>query len=57
MRDLGCDIVQGYLISQPLDPSKLKAWTVEFKSSWTGMVAEGEPALRRDVEADALGER
>jgi EAL domain-containing protein (putative c-di-GMP-specific phosphodiesterase class I) len=57
VRDLGCDIVQGYLISQPLDPARLKPWIDKFRESWPAMIAEDEPALRRDVEADALGER
>ena len=57
VHELGCDVVQGYLISPPLPPEKLKAWRDEFRERWPAMLGEEELALWRDVEADALGER
>jgi EAL domain-containing protein (putative c-di-GMP-specific phosphodiesterase class I) len=57
VRELGCDVVQGYLISQPLDPTALKGWQHKFRRTWPAMVADDKLALRSDVEADALGER
>src|SRR6476659_4103540 len=30
VRELGCDLVQGYLISQPLEPAELKGWKQQF---------------------------
>jgi len=57
VRELGCDVVQGYLISQPLDPSGLANWIQTFRRSWPQMVAGNEPPLWSDVETDALGER
>jgi len=57
VHELGCDVVQGYLISPPLPPEKLKAWHDEFRERWPAMLGEEELALWRDVEADALGER
>lgn len=57
VRELGCDIVQGYLISRPLDPSELKEWTQSFRKSWPGMIADDKLALWSDVETDALSER
>jgi EAL domain-containing protein (putative c-di-GMP-specific phosphodiesterase class I) len=57
VRELGCDLVQGYLISQPLDPSALKPWKQKFRRAWPAMISEERLALWGDVEADALGER
>lgn len=57
LRDLGCDIAQGYLISQPIGPEALAAWRQAFRSEWPKLLSEEPLALWRDVEADALGER
>src|SRR5215213_10817385 len=53
---LGCDLVQGYLISRPLEPHKLKAWRDEFRQRWPTLLGGEELALWRDVEADPLRE-
>jgi EAL domain-containing protein (putative c-di-GMP-specific phosphodiesterase class I) len=55
VRELGCDYVQGYLVSPPLEPSALKAWTNKFRRAWPAMIAEEKLALWGDVEADSLG--
>jgi EAL domain-containing protein (putative c-di-GMP-specific phosphodiesterase class I) len=57
VRELGCDLAQGYLISQPLDPQALGQWKREFRTRWPTLLAEEPLALWGDVEADALGER
>ena len=57
VRELGCDLVQGYLISPPLEPQDLKPWKQKFRRSWPAMIAEAPLALWGDVETDALGER
>ena len=57
VRELGCDLVQGYLISPPLAPQDLKPWKQKFRRSWPAMIAEAPLALWGDVETDALGER
>ena len=57
VRELGCDLVQGYLISPPLEPQALKAWKQKFRRSWPAMIAEEKLALWGDVETDALSER
>jgi EAL domain-containing protein (putative c-di-GMP-specific phosphodiesterase class I) len=57
VRELGCDLVQGYLISPALEPQDLKAWKQKFRRSWPAMIAEAPLALWGDVEADTLGER
>ena len=56
VRELGCDCVQGYLVSAPLEPSALKDWICKFRRAWPAMIAEEKLALWGDVEADALGE-
>jgi EAL domain-containing protein (putative c-di-GMP-specific phosphodiesterase class I) len=52
VRELGCDLVQGYFISPPLPGDALGKWRKGFKKNWAGMLKAGS---RRDVEADALG--
>jgi EAL domain-containing protein (putative c-di-GMP-specific phosphodiesterase class I) len=54
--ELGCDLVQGYLISPPLDPTRLVPWKKEFRRRWPGLLAEQKLALWSDVESDALSE-
>jgi len=54
VHELGCDVVQGYLISPPLEPGKLKEWRNEFRQHWPALLGEEELALWRDVEANAL---
>jgi EAL domain-containing protein (putative c-di-GMP-specific phosphodiesterase class I) len=56
LRDLGCDVVQGYLIAQPLEPAALAGWWKDFDSRWSGLISAGEP-LRSDIELDALSQR
>jgi EAL domain-containing protein (putative c-di-GMP-specific phosphodiesterase class I) len=57
VRELGCDLAQGYLISQPIAPELLADWQREFRTEWPRLLAEEPLALWGDVEADALGER
>jgi EAL domain-containing protein (putative c-di-GMP-specific phosphodiesterase class I) len=57
VRELGCDLVQGYLISPPMEPQALKAWKQQFRRHWPVLLAEEKLALWGDVESDALGER
>jgi EAL domain-containing protein (putative c-di-GMP-specific phosphodiesterase class I) len=54
VHELGCDVVQGYLISQPLEPDKLKPWMDEFHHRWPQLIGSEELALWGDLEADAL---
>ena len=44
LRELGCEIGQGYLISKALDPGDLAQWTAEFAESWPNLIAA--PDLR-----------
>ena len=54
VHDLGCDLVQGYLISPPMEPEALKGWLADFRPRWPAMLAKEELALWRDVEANSL---
>ena len=56
VRQLGCDLVQGYLISPPMDPGGLSAWRQKFRKAWPRMLEEEKLALWGDVETDTLSE-
>ena len=57
MHELGCDVVQGYLISQPLEPNSLQSWKQEFRERWPGLIEDQGLALWTHVESDPLGQR
>lgn len=57
VQEMGCDFVQGYLISPPMPPQALKAWLIDFRPRWPAMLGREELALWRDVELDSLSER
>ncbi len=46
LRELGCDVGQGYWIAQPLEPDALDGWEKEFEARWTKVVAD-KPAPKR----------
>ena len=57
IREVGCDCVQGYLVSPPIAPETLRPWLQRFRRAWPAMIAEEKLALwSDDVEADALSE-
>jgi EAL domain-containing protein (putative c-di-GMP-specific phosphodiesterase class I) len=56
VHELGCDLVQGYLISPPLPPEELKPWRNAFLRRWPSLLGKEELALWSDVEADPLSE-
>jgi EAL domain-containing protein (putative c-di-GMP-specific phosphodiesterase class I) len=54
LRDMGCDIAQGYLIAQPLGAQELVAWNSRHRRRWKLLVSPpADPVVRRRVEADA----
>jgi len=55
LRELGCDVAQGYLISTPLDPQRLGLWQDEWCRRWLNYVGNCPPGSRRDVETNSLG--
>jgi EAL domain-containing protein (putative c-di-GMP-specific phosphodiesterase class I) len=54
VHEMGCDFVQGYLISPPMEPRALKGWLGEFRARWPAMLAREELALWRDFELNSL---
>ena len=57
VHELGCDVVQGYLIAQPLDPEDLIGWNTAFKRRWPELLSDEPLELWSDVETNALSER
>ena len=57
VRELGCDVVQGFLIAPPLEPDELLSWNENFKRRWPELLSDESLELWGDVEANALGER
>jgi EAL domain-containing protein (putative c-di-GMP-specific phosphodiesterase class I) len=54
LREMGCDIAQGYLIAQPLVAGELVAWNSRHRRRWKLLVSPpADPVVRRRVEADA----
>ncbi|HEX8415323.1 MAG TPA: EAL domain-containing protein [Sphingomicrobium sp.] len=46
LRELGCDLAQGYLVAQPLEPQDLMSWQSEFRDRWCTLTHD--PALLAD---------
>jgi EAL domain-containing protein (putative c-di-GMP-specific phosphodiesterase class I) len=57
LSELGCDLVQGYLVSPPIDPQELRSWKQQFRRVWPSLLADERLALWSDVEPDALSQR
>jgi EAL domain-containing protein (putative c-di-GMP-specific phosphodiesterase class I) len=57
VRELGCDLAQGYLIATPMPPEALGKWKKAFRSEWPKLMAAEPLTLWSDVEADALSQR
>jgi EAL domain-containing protein (putative c-di-GMP-specific phosphodiesterase class I) len=47
LRDMGCDIIQGYLIAQPLAPEELGAWATRHGRRWQMLVKPSPEAQPR----------
>jgi EAL domain-containing protein (putative c-di-GMP-specific phosphodiesterase class I) len=39
LRDIRCDVAQGYLIAAPLEPDALRPWCEEFEARWESLSA------------------
>jgi len=44
LRELGCDVAQGFFVARPLEPDALKGWIEEWRERWENLVDE-EPEL------------
>jgi len=47
VRDLGCDLVQGYLIAAPMAPAAFPAWQASFAPRWEEINGATFPATAR----------
>ncbi|MBV9529059.1 EAL domain-containing protein [Sphingomonas sp.] len=45
VKELGCDVVQGYLIATPIAPEGLLPWRREFRKRWPAMLTDEKLAL------------
>jgi EAL domain-containing protein (putative c-di-GMP-specific phosphodiesterase class I) len=54
LRELGCDLGQGFLLSPPMKGSQLPAWKERFQATWARGVGQESLDLWRDVEANPL---
>jgi EAL domain-containing protein (putative c-di-GMP-specific phosphodiesterase class I) len=43
--ELGCDVVQGFLVSPPIEPEALKPWKQKFRRAWPKLIDEDRLAL------------
>jgi EAL domain-containing protein (putative c-di-GMP-specific phosphodiesterase class I) len=57
LRDLGCDMAQGYLFSAAMDGFALAEWRSRFAERWPSLAGEDRPASGRDVKLDPLRQR
>ena len=53
MHELGCDVVQGYLISPPIDPDEMIAWKKAFKKRWPSLLTDEGLQLWGKVGAES----
>ena len=56
VRELGCDVVQGFLIAPPLEPEALASWKKELRQRWPALIGDEKLELWGDVEPDALSQ-
>jgi len=53
LRELGCDLAQGYLISRPMDADELPEWKRRFEAGWKEALQSGDLELWGNVDAEA----
>ena len=57
LRELNCDLAQGYLISPAVEPGALPAWPAEFAGRWAELIESGRsdsPAASHEQAARAV---
>lgn len=53
LRELGCDVAQGFLISRPLLPGDVPAWTKDFSKRWLELTGEVKVRTSHPEPAEA----
>lgn len=51
LRDLGCDLIQGYLLAHPLEADELVPWASRHKRRWKLLTRAPEPTEQQRVGA------
>jgi EAL domain-containing protein (putative c-di-GMP-specific phosphodiesterase class I) len=46
LRELGCDVAQGFFVGRPLEPDSLQAWMLEWSERWEELMDEPELLVR-----------
>ena len=54
LRDLGCDVAQGYFVAEPLSPDQLPTWLDQFEERWHQLIRD-EPQLPFRVPRRFMG--
>jgi EAL domain-containing protein (putative c-di-GMP-specific phosphodiesterase class I) len=54
LRDLGCDVAQGYFVAQPLHPDELIPWLDQFEERWHMLIGE-QPQLPLRIPRRYMG--
>ncbi len=53
LHELGCDFVQGYLVSPPIEPGALAGWRLKLKGRWPALIGDQGLELWSGVAAEA----
>ena len=51
LRELGCDVAQGYLIATPLPPEELADWSTRWSKRWKKIISPPAATSRKRVRA------
>ena len=55
LRELGCDLAQGFLISPPMDAAEIAPWKQTFEAGWKEALRSGDLELWSHFDTDTRG--